>query len=423
AVYTTDSNEILYTNDPFIPFLEDTKGKTKRFYDENYFSDGDMDLLYFAKTLKGEVYNEDTNSYEIEDIRIITAWNMANDLNKKFLRTIPQTIIASLLPTFIISFLLAIFIANITLQPVIDITKAAKKITSSNLDIKLPISNHNDELDDLSETFNELFAHLKKDFERERQFSSDVSHELKTPLAVIQGQANLLSRWGKNDPVQLEKSLEAIKTESKSMKAIIDHLLEISRLESGRIKPQIDKVSIKDMFDRLENEFMHISADLKIKQQIINKNSNDIELMTDPEMFHQILTILMSNSLKYAGNKCTIYLRALLANNEITILVEDNGPGFSESNIPHVFDRFYRGDEAHTRSAGGYGLGLSIAQVLIKALEGEISAGNVADVDSEIWKKRHPHGASMLIQMQKEYNKKDTIPDNETEIVPRRRFG
>ena len=136
-----------------------------------------------------------------------------------------------------------------------------------------------------------MFLRIKADFDRERQFSSDVSHELNTPLTVISGQANLLLRWGKDNPEQLEKSLVAIKNESKSMHAIIDNLLQISRLESGRITPQLSVISLGELFKRVAQEFYSVAPEVKIECE-----GDDVELSTDSEMLHQIITILVSNS-------------------------------------------------------------------------------------------------------------------------------
>ena len=135
----------------------------------------------------------------------------------------------------IVSFFISLLLTRYSLSPVSKITKAAKEIGSTNLDILLPRNHSGDELDQLAKTFNQLFKRLKKDFDRERQFTSDVSHELKTPVAVILGQANMLRRWGKDEPEQLEKSLSAIINESRSMEAVITNLLQMGRLESGRI--------------------------------------------------------------------------------------------------------------------------------------------------------------------------------------------
>jgi signal transduction histidine kinase len=258
-------------------------------------------------------------------------------------------------------------------------------MTTDNLDSQLPLTGRGDEIDELSKTFNELFLRIKADFDRERQFSSDVSHELNTPLTVISGQANLLLRWGKDNPEQLEKSLNAIKDESKSMHAIIENLLQISRVESGRIKPQICEVDIRSVFERVVQEFSSVSPDVTFDVSCDLKQP----VMTDPEMLHQILTVLVSNSVKFAGEKCRIGLSASPSKEGSVVISEsDDGPGMSRESLPHVFERFYRGDEAHPRSAGGSGLGLSIARTLTEALGGEISAGNL-----------EPHGAHFQLYL------------------------
>ena len=230
-----------------------------------------------------------------------------------------------------------------------------------------------------------MFLRIKADFDRERQFSSDVSHELNTPLTVISGQAGLLLRWGKDNPEQLEKSLNAIKDEAKSMHAIIENLLQISRVESGRIKPQLCIVDVGELFARVEGEFSAVAPEVKFTLEC----PAPVTIETDPEMLHQILTVLVSNSVKFAGGKCTVRLSAVAGEDgRIMICESDDGPGISEEALPHVFERFYRGDEAHTRAAGGSGLGLSIAKTLVEALGGNITAGNIK-----------PHGAHFQLYL------------------------
>ena len=114
-------------------------------------------------------------------------------------------------------------------------TETAKKISASKLDTRLPVTGKGDDFDALAKTFNDLLSRLQTDFERERQFTADVSHELKTPLAVILGHANLLRRWGKNDPDRLESSLASLIREAHSMESIIGNLLQMTRIENGFI--------------------------------------------------------------------------------------------------------------------------------------------------------------------------------------------
>lgn len=360
SIYDLESESCILTNNPFLPILEDTAKNSERYIEEDFFSDGDLDILYFAKTLENE-----SGKY-----LFITAQNMDNNPADKILKNIPRAIGITIPTIFLVAFFMTFFVAKQTIKPVIKITNTAKTISSSNLENTLPLGRFNDEIDDLAKTFNRLFRQLKIDFEREKQFSSDVSHELKTPLSVIIGQANLLLRWGKDDPEQLEKSLLAIKDEAKSMEAIINNLLEITRVESQRIKPKVNKIVIRELFERLQNEFTQIAPNSKISFE----DEEDLVLYNDNEMLHQVLTVSMSNSIKFAGSECSIKLKAVSDEDRIIITTHDDGPGFGDKNLEHVFDRFFCGDEAHTRGKGGCGLGLSIAKVLINAMEGSIAA-------------------------------------------------
>ena len=360
-VYDVNTLEILDTNDPFLPLLKDSGGKALRYFEKDFFFDGNLDILYYAVTHK----KADTTFV------CVVALNIENDSFSIIFTKLPLALLLMVIPVLLLSFLVSLFITKNTINPVVKITKTAQSMTTENLDGQLPLTGRGDEIDELSHTFNELFLRIKADFDRERQFSSDVSHELNTPLTVISGQANLLLRWGKDNPEQLEKSLNAIKNESKSMHAIIENLLQISRIESGRIKPQLSEVDIGALFERVSEEFAAVAPEVKFE---INCAST-LNLQSDPEMLHQILTILVSNSVKFAGEKCNVKLSVLKGHGHLIIEESDDGPGISREALPHIFERFYRADEAHTRSAGGSGLGLAIAKTLSGALGAEIKAG------------------------------------------------
>ena len=199
--------------------------------------------------------------------------------------------------------MLSFLITKQTIKPVEEITLAAQKMSSSNLESLLPVSKNDDELDQLAKTFNTLFESLRKDFDRERSFTSDVSHELKTPVAGILGQANLLKRWGKGDPKQLESSLEMIITEANAMNSIITNLLQMSKIEHGIIKPQSEEFKLWALFSRLKNEFAAINPQLEL---FFDENI-DLSLKSDLELLHQVLTAMISNSIKFGAGKINLY--------------------------------------------------------------------------------------------------------------------
>ena len=374
-----DSKDVITTNDPFLPLLKPTAGKAVHYFEKDFFYDGDLDILYYAQQHEVAVG---------EFITIAVAINMDNNSMTSVFAKLPLALLFMSLPLLLLCFLVSLFITKNTINPVVKITKTASSMTTENLGSLLPLSGRGDEIDELSEAFNDLFRRIKIDFDRERQFSSDVSHELNTPLTVITGQANLLLRWGKDNPEQLEKSLTAIKDEAKSMHAIIENLLQISRIESGRIKPEFSEIKPAELFGRISDEISAVNVNVEFR---INC-PQELTLTTDEQMLYQILVALVSNSIKFfnaADNQgtCLITLAARKSSQTQSVVIEesDNGPGISPQALPHIFERFYRADDSHTRATGGSGLGLSIAQTLCGALGATITAGNKEEGGAVFW--------------------------------------
>ena len=374
TVYRTDDGMQLATNDPFLPMLPDTHGKAERYFVKDFFYDGDMNLLYYAAPFI--LYEENG-----ENVIIAAAMNMDNNSLALLFSNLPSAVLLMVLPVLAVSFLVSFFITQNTIKPVVKITKTARTMSSQNLTALLPVSRNNDEIDELSKTFNSLFERIKADFDRERNFSNDVSHELNTPLTVIKGNVNLLLRWGKDNPEQLQKSLNAIKTEASSMQTIITNLMQLARIESGRIKPELSSVNMKNLFCGIKEEFLQIAPEMTFVL-----NDNDAVVNTDAEMLHQILTALVSNSVKFAGKNCTVTLNAFTDNDSFIIEERDNGPGIPEDAVQHIFERFFRADESHSRKIEGSGLGLSIVRSLASVLNMKVSAWNI-----------EPHGISFCL--------------------------
>ena len=363
--YSTNSEDydLISSNNPYLPHLPETNGKAKLYSEENYYIDGNLYILYYAKKIR----------FSDTVIMIQTSVNMDSDSSSKFIHFLPIIIGSAIIPIFLLCFLISLYYTRRTINPVVIMTEKAKQIGSSNLDDTLSVRNTGDEFDELAKTFNDLFKRLKSDFDRERQFTSDVSHELRTPVAVISGQSNLLRRWGKDDPKQLEKSLGIIINETKSMENIISILLQMSRLECGKIQPNYTKVSLKPFFERLNTETQTISSVAKV---IFNEKINAV-IKTDEELLHHVFMVVISNSLKFFPEPLVITITHKIKAGKHIFQIADNGPGFSENIVDHVFERFFRGDDAHSRAAGGSGLGLSIAKTIINSMNGIIEADNV----------------------------------------------
>ena len=382
AVYDSASKEITATNDPFLPALPVTPHRAERYTAKQYFSDGDLNILYYATAVSGmDAGNnagaasgtetaDSTDTAAANGYVIQTALNMDADTAEAILSGLPRMLALIGIPLLFISYGAAFFISGRTMRAVRTMTKAAQKIGAANLGERLPVTNKRDDFDELAKTFNGLLSRLQTDFERERQFTADVSHELKTPLAVILGHANLIRRWGKDEPNRLEQSLAALIREAHSMQSIIENLLRIARFENGSTAINLAPLSLPALFERLMDDTKayapNVTFDTHIEVQTVR---------TDAELLHQACTIIISNSVKFAGEHSHITLSSYASGDStVRISVADNGPGIGEEALPHIFERFYRADAAHVRSAGGAGLGLSIVKSIMHALGGSVYA-------------------------------------------------
>lgn len=386
AVWEWGTLDSLYTNDPFLPHLPLTDGNAKLYLQKDFFIDGDLNILYYAV----DCILSNGKGYQIQ-----TAMNMDSDTSTLLLKGVPSTLARIVIPVLILSFLVSLVITRNTMRPVVRMTERAQRISSENLGESLPVRHKvqaMDENDALAATFNDLFARLKADFDREKAFTSDVSHELKTPVAVILGQAKLLMRWGKDDREQTEKSLSMIIKETHSMESTIENLLQMSRLESGRQQPKAEEFGMADLLSQIADEVRSLADDASVSTDC----PPGLVIRSDRELLHQALTVITSNSVKFCraeGRVPEITLKAEREGGNLVIRAGDNGPGFSPDVLPHVFERFYRGDGAHNRKAGGSGLGLSIASVIVDVLGGKISAGNLEGDDGGI------QGALMTLEL------------------------
>ncbi|MCY6369273.1 sensor histidine kinase [Clostridium ganghwense] len=266
------------------------------------------------------------------------------------------------------------------LSPVDDMTETVKAINIQNLDTRLNVKGSHDELRDLAQTFNDMFDRLQDSYERQNQFVSDASHELRTPIAVIQGYANLLDRWGKNDREVLEESIEAIKGESQNMKDLVEKLLFLARADKKTQKVEMTEFYLDELVDEVVKETKLID----INHEIINKTNEKILIFADRKLLKQTLRIFIDNSIKFTPENGRITVSSYCKKNKAVLMIEDTGVGIPKEDIPYVFNRFYCSDKSRSKDKGGTGLGLSIAKWIIAQHKGSIEVKSAVDIGTKI---------------------------------------
>lgn len=246
-----------------------------------------------------------------------------------------------------------------------DLEDAIEAISASAPDAKL--STGDTDLLGLENAVNNLLTRMHENYRHQIRFVSDASHELRTPISVIRGYAEMLDRWGKDDKKILEEGITAIRTETDNMQQLVEQLLFLARGDSGRHQPLLKPMDLSKVMHELYDEYAMIDEDHHWRIQA----DTIVPAAGDPCQLKQAARILCDNAMKYSVKDNVITLRSFVDEQGVPCFsVQDSGVGISAVDIPHIFERFYRADPARGRNSGGTGLGLSIAKLIIDRHKG-----------------------------------------------------
>ncbi|KIL43268.1 sensor histidine kinase [Jeotgalibacillus campisalis] len=270
--------------------------------------------------------------------------------------------IAAVVPLFISARILSKLITN----PIHSLIRTMNDIRGSGRFQQIErTSRSKDELDQMTQTFNQMIEQLETNYEKQEQFVSNASHELKTPLTIIESYASLLKRRGKNDEALFDESVEAIHSEALRMRDLTQQLLLLAKQdEQGNLTLSANALS--PILEAAASSF-----ERAYQRKVIQHIKQELVVTTDPQKLKQLLYILMDNARKYSEEEIVIEVGQ--SDSLAEIRIKDTGIGISNEHLKKVFDRFYQVDEARTSTSGGYGLGLSLAKELARVLNADVS--------------------------------------------------
>ncbi|MBQ3061260.1 MAG: HAMP domain-containing histidine kinase [Lachnospiraceae bacterium] len=256
------------------------------------------------------------------------------------------------------------------LKPIDDMSMAAQRLTANNLSSqRLNVEGTKNELKDLAGTINTMLDRLELSYESQKQFVSDASHELRTPIAVIQGYINMLDRWGKEDKEVMEESVEAIKNESQAMKELVEKLLFLSRHDKKTLKLNKEKFDVAEMITDTLKETQMVAKDRNVDTYGIDS----CYIYGDKQSIKQAVRVFVDNAVKYSKEGDSIIISCESKNGKCYISIKDTGIGMKRKDIDNIFKRFYRADDVRKKNISGHGLGLSIAKLIILKHTGSIT--------------------------------------------------
>lgn len=291
--------------------------------------------------------------------------------NLVYVDTIRNTLLYVLVSLAIISIFFAAVASWISidraLAPLQTVTQTAEQITRAD-DLSMRIPYHGspgDEIGLLIRAFNRTLERLENLFTSQQRFLADVSHELRTPLTVIKGNADLIRKVGADN-----ESLDSIKDEADRLTRLVGDLLLLAQAESRKLPLNLRPMELDLLLTDVFQE-MRVLAGEKVRLKLTD--IDQIMVNGDPDRLKQVLINLTSNAIHYTPAGGDVYLSLSKSGENAKVIVRDSGPGIPPKDLPHIFDRFYRGEKSRTRSkTSGFGLGLSIAYWIIDAHRGRI---------------------------------------------------
>jgi heavy metal sensor kinase len=275
-----------------------------------------------------------------------------------------------------------IFLARRALEPVDKISQTAQEIEESDLSRRINV-NTKDELGRLAATLNEMIGRLERAFQRQKQFTSDASHELRAPLAVIEAESTLALQ--KERPSSdYQQSLEIISQESRQMSSLIDQLLTLARADAGKEQWNFTEVNLGKLVSNLSTDVEVLCQEKGLSFQL--GQAQDLVVKGDEARLRELFMNLLNNAISYTPSSGTVSVSFRREGQMAVVAITDTGIGIPAEDIPFIFERFYRVDKARSRAEAGSGLGLAISRHIAEAhggkieVESQVGAGSTFSV-------------------------------------------
>lgn len=266
------------------------------------------------------------------------------------------------------------------LSPLQELSQTIKQVSESNMTSRINISDSKYELKDIAQSFNQMMDTIESSYQKQKQFVSDASHELRTPIAVIQGYANMLNRWGKDDPKILQESIDAIADETENMKDLVEKLLFIARSDKATFALEKTTFDLCSLVSDLVKEFTIIAP----KKQFIFTPFYHPSIYADKNRIKEAYRIIMDNAVKYTGDNSVIKLSVFKEDQYACFAVSDKGPGIPKDELPLIFDRFFsRNRSSKDVESKSHGLGLALAKIIVLAHSGKITVKSLLGKGTE----------------------------------------
>jgi signal transduction histidine kinase len=285
-----------------------------------------------------------------------------------FLRQVQTSLIWAVLLAALLSLALGVLVSRLLTAPLGRLTRAAQAVAGGDLTQRVSIRSK-DEIGALGDAFNEMTASLAEAETVRKNLVADVSHELRTPLSIVQG--NLQAILEGVYPLEMAQ-VASVYDETRLLTHLVDDLHDLTLADAGQLRLEREPVDLAELAKTAVSQFGPSAEAAGVSLELAADDA-DLVVVGDADRLAQVLRNLLSNALRHTPAGGRVALRLARAGERIEILVADTGAGISQTDLPYVFDRFYRGDQGGRRRGDGAGLGLAIARQLVTAHGGKIT--------------------------------------------------
>ncbi len=282
-----------------------------------------------------------------------------------------------------------LFVAASVTDGLRQVADTADLLAAGDLSARVPVHGR-DEVARVSQSFNEMASQLQAAADQQQELDALrrnliawTSHDLRTPLTSIQVRVEALYDGMVTDPESVQRYYHTIRTDVRALNTLIEDLFELAQLDAGGLKLELTPASLSDLISDALESFQPLAQQRSIT--LTGSVAGDIDpVPMSPEKISRVLNNLCGNALRHTPEGGTVDVQASRTGDVVTVTVRDSGSGFAPNDLPHIFEQFYRGEPARTRSTGGAGLGLAIAQGLVEAHGGTITAANGPDGGAQV---------------------------------------
>ena len=263
--------------------------------------------------------------------------------------------------------ILTYFISGKALNPVRALNEQVKNINTHNLDESLPVPPTNDELAELTSSFNDMTDKLAQAFAMQKRFSADAAHELRTPLTVLQTKLDVFQKKEQHSPEEYVDLTSALQKQIKRMRSLVTELLEIANMEH---ELQKQEVPLDLLLDDVVRDLIPVAKEKRIT---LNFEKGDLSVSGDYDLLYRAFYNLCENAIKYNTKNGKVFISTTGTESNLTVTIKDTGIGIPDDMKKQIFEPFYRVDKSRSREMGGAGLGLSLTDSIIKKHNGTIT--------------------------------------------------